>query len=256
MVDSHSHPYMAETPGAATEIVRRAIQAGVTRIIMPNCDVSTIAPMRELAAAFPTVLDMAMGLHPTEVKPDDGEALNSIITELNSHSDQYVAIGEIGMDLYWDKTYADLMMQTFDRQLAEAERLDMPVIIHCREALDPTLEVLSAHRGVKAVFHSFGGTTADVERISSTGDYYFGINGIVTFRNSNLSDTLPAIPADRLLIETDSPYLAPVPKRGCPNESSYLPYIASHIARCLNVPLDDLIATTTANAARLFPRKH
>lgn len=252
MTDTHSHPYMADTPQLAVESVQRAISSGVDRIIMPNTDVTTIAPMKTLASRFPHNLRMAMGLHPTEIKEDAEEQLEVIRQEIYDNKELYVAVGEIGLDYYWDRNFEKKQADIFDRQLSLASDLDLPVIIHCREALDETLEILKDHPEVKAVFHSFGGTRHDVEKIHKIGDYYFGINGIVTFKNSGLRDTLPSFPIERLLLETDSPYLAPVPKRGKPNESAFLVYIAKHIGDTLNLSLDEVNRITTDNSVRLF----
>ncbi len=247
--DTHTHPYYNED---AEGFVRRAIAAGVDRMIMPNVDLASIDLLKRLAAAFPDNLRMTMGLHPTEVKEDADEVLESILAELKSGAG-YVAVGEVGIDLYWDKTFRDKQMEVFDRQLAEASALGLPVIIHCREGQDETLEVLSRHKEVVAVFHSFGGSVDDVERILSMGDnYYFGINGIVTFKNSNLREVVPAIPENRLLLETDSPYLAPVPKRGKPNESAYLPYIAATIADATGKTVEQIAQATRSNSISLF----
>lgn len=247
--DTHTHPYYSED---ADGFIQRALNANVDRMIMPNVDVSSIEPMKELAGKYPENIRMAMGLHPTEVKENGEEELSKILEELESGT-EYAAVGEVGIDLYWDKTFKDLQMKVFNAQLSAAERLNLPVIIHCREGLDETLEVLSAHGNVRAVFHSFGGTRADVERILKLNDrYYFGINGIVTFKNSNLRSVIPSIPKERVLLETDSPYLAPVPYRGKRNESAYLPYIAQTTADCYNMPLEELAALTRQNSIRLF----
>lgn len=251
--DTHSHPYYAdESSLTAREQVRKAIDAGVNRIIMPNVDLQSIAPMKELATAFPDNLRMAMGLHPTEVRNDADEVLTLIEAEANNGT-PYVAIGEIGIDLYWDKTYRREQMDAFDRQLNMAARLSLPAIIHCREALDEVLEVLESHPGVPRVFHSFGGSHADAQRILRQSDHsYFGINGIVTFKNSSLRSVIPYLPTERLLLETDSPYLAPVPYRGKPNQSAYLPYIATEVAGALNSDIETIANITSSNSQRLF----
>lgn len=251
--DTHTHPYYSEKETLSSEqFIFDAIDIGVTRMIMPNVDVDSIDPMRKLARQFPDNLRMAMGLHPTEVKEDADQKLNIIIKELNKHTD-YIAVGEIGIDLYWDKTFRDYQMEIFDRQLSEAEKLKLPVIIHCREAFDQTLEVLSGHNNVKRVFHSFGGTINDVERIlRQSEDAYFGINGVVTFKNSRLRDTVPAIPSERLLLETDSPYLAPVPHRGKRNQSAYLPLIGAEIARATGKTIEEIADITRTNSLDLF----
>lgn len=247
--DTHTHPYYNEDPAG---FVNRAIEAGVTRMILPNVDLESLKPMEDLAAAFPDNLRTAVGLHPTEVKENADETLELIFKNM-SRQDLCVAVGEIGIDLYWDKTFRDKQMEIFDRQLYMAQSAKLPVIIHCREGLDETLEVISGHRNVRAVFHSFGGSEADVDAILKiSDDFYFGINGIVTFKNSNLRQVLPAIPITNILLETDSPYLAPVPKRGKPNESAYLPYIARTVAEVIPIPYDEIARVTAINSQRLF----
>ena len=221
-------------------------------MIFPNVDRGTIEPMRRLAALRPESTRMAMGLHPTEVKENWRDELQFILDELHGNIDDYIAVGEVGIDLYWDKTFEREQMEVFEAQVAEAERLGLPVIIHCREGLDQCLEILKGHPGVKAVFHSFGGSAEDVEKVRKVGDYYFGINGIVTFKNSTLRDVLPAIGADRILTETDAPYLAPVPYRGRRNESAMMVKTVEEIARSLGVSFAQINEITEQNARSLF----
>ncbi len=251
MIDTHTHLYDTAFGSAegACEAVDRAVAAGVGMMILPNVDLASIEPLKSLHAARPDVTAMAMGLHPTELGADWRATLDPREAELRRGG--YCAVGEVGIDLYWDKSREREQMLAFDAQLSLAEELSLPVIIHCREGLDRTLEVLQGHE-VRAVFHSFGGTVADAERIMHAGDYYFGINGIVTFKNSGLKATLPALPADRILTETDSPYLAPVPYRGKRNESSYIPLIADAIAEATGRQAADVAALTAANARTLF----
>ena len=253
MIDTHTHLYLPEfdEDGGGDKAVRRALDCGVEHLIFPNVDLNSVEPMERLAARFPGLISCAMGLHPTEVNEHWKEDLDSIYANF-AQGKQYVAVGEVGIDLYWDKTFREQQMQVYDSQLSKAAGLSLPVIIHCREGLDEALEVMQAHSDVPAVFHSFGGTVEDVERIRRQGDYYFGINGIVTFKNSKLREVLPAIGLDRILLETDSPYLAPVPKRGGRNESAYLPYICAHIAQSLGIPASQVDEATTANARTLF----
>lgn len=192
---------------------------------------------------------MAMGLHPTEVKESWSDDTDAALSELGDGSG-YVAVGEVGIDLYWDKTFECEQMLSLERQIARAVELDLPVIIHCREGLEQTLEVLQGFKRARAVFHSFGGTCKDVDHIRSIGDYYFGINGIVTFKNCKVRDTLPEITLDRLLLETDSPYLAPVPHRGKRNESAFILHTAAHIAASLGVTVEEVAKRTNENAAK------
>ena len=253
-IDTHTHLYLPNFNNESEkgdDAVRRAIDAGVDRMIFPNVDKTTVVPMLELADRYPDNIYVAMGLHPTEIGEDWQDVLSEIESEFESPR-RFVAVGEIGIDLYWDKTFVEQQMQAFERQVARAANLNLPVIIHCREGLSQTLEVLQAYPDLKGVFHSFGGSEKDVEAIRRIGDFYFGINGIVTFKNSGLRATLPAIGLERIVVETDSPYLAPVPHRGKRNESSFIPLIAASIAEGMNTDLSSVAEATTCNAEMLF----
>ena len=262
MIDTHTHLYMsdydaegqpADSMAGQTDAVDRAVAAGISHMILPNVDLASVGPMQRLHTLRPEATSMAMGLHPTEVLDDAEEVMERLDSIFLAAPDAYCAIGEIGMDLYWDATRREQQMRAFERQLDLASTHHKPVIIHCREALDPTLEVLQGYGDTPCVFHSFGGTATDVERILATvPGAYFGIKGIVTFKNSRLADTLPAIPSDRLLTETDAPFLAPVPNRGSRNESAYIPYILDRMATATGTTPEQLDALTTANACRLF----
>lgn len=254
LFDTHTHIYLPEfSEEGIGKAVERAITAGVETMMLPNVDLSTIAPLKELHSLYPDNTLIAMGLHPTEVKEDYEETLAIINAEIASNPGLYSAIGEIGMDLYWDKSFRDEQMTVFDMQCRLAVWLGLPVIIHCREALDETLEVLKGLPQIPhAVFHSFGGSEEDVERIMNTGDFYFGINGIVTFKKSTLPKVIPSIPRNRILLETDSPYLAPVPYRGKRNESAYITETARKVAESLGISVDESASITTENARRLF----
>ncbi len=254
MIDTHTHLYLKEFQSAPDDAVKRAIDVGVDRMIFPNVDLTTISPMRELHERFPKNTFMAMGLHPTEVKDSWRNDLSVVEMELNNHSDDYIAIGEVGIDLYWDKTYRKEQHDVFDVQLQWAFEKNLPVIIHCREGLDDILDIMDGRRNAlpQCAFHSFGGEIGDVERIRRRGDFYFGINGIVTFKNSKLKDVLPIIGKERILLETDSPYLAPVPHRGKRNESAFMVHTAAYIASILGLTIDDINRITTDNACALF----
>ena len=254
LIDTHTHLYLPEFDGDEGPLatVRRAVEAGVGKMIFPNVDLTTVEPMKRLHRAAPDVTYMAMGFHPTEVNERWRNSLAQIRAELDSAPSDYVAIGEIGIDLYWDKTFADEQMQALEVQMQWACERDLPVILHCREGLDQMLEVLQEFPAVRGVMHSFGGTIQDVERIRRVGDYYFGINGIVTFKNSGLQEVLPAIGPDRMLVETDSPYLAPVPNRGKRNESAYIVHTVARIAQSLMLTDEKVADVTTANARNLF----
>jgi len=252
LTDTHTHLYLEEFAPDNKAAVQRAIDSGVQRMIFPNVDLCTIKPMEKLAAEFPDNICMAMGFHPTEVNADYKQALAVTQSKLIDNPGHYVAVGEIGMDLYWDKTFRTEQMQALEAQIDLALQLHLPVIIHCREALDETLEVMQGKSGLRGVMHSFGGTPADVERIRRDHDFYFGINGVVTFKNCKVRESLPVIGTDRLLLETDSPYLAPVPHRGKRNESAYIIHTAFYVADCLDMSPEKLADITTANASALF----
>lgn len=253
LIDTHTHLYLEEFQPSPQDAVTRAIQAGIKQMIFPNVDLSTIAPMQNLHNQFPQNTYLAMGLHPTEIKESWETDLSKVKNEFYQHKNKYIAVGEIGIDLYWDKTFKNEQMQALEQQFQWAVETNLPVIIHCREGLNEILEVLD---GLvikpKGVFHSFGGTNIDVERIRERGDFYFGINGIVTFKNSKLRETLPCIGIDRILLETDAPYLAPVPHRGKRNESVYLIHTAAHIAQHLSLTSEKVASVTTTNAKQLF----
>lgn len=253
IIDTHTHLYLDEFADGRSEAVDRAIDAGVAMMIFPNVDHSTLSPMKELHTLRPDSTAMAIGLHPTEVDGREADDQLAFVADELRSTEKYVAVGEIGIDLYWDKTFRDNQMEVFGLQMEMAAERDLPVIIHCRDGLAETLDVIDNLRvAPRGVFHSFGGSEADVEAIRRRGDFYFGINGIVTFKNSRLREVLPTIGANRIVLETDSPYLAPVPHRGKRNESAFIVHTAALVAAALNMGIDQLTAITSANAADLF----
>lgn len=253
-IDTHTHLYLQNEFGEESKsVVQRAIESGVEQLIFPNVDLSTINPMIDLHGRFKDNTHIALGLHPTEVRSD----WCTILSEIRPMFIEYncVAVGEVGIDLYWDKTYRDEQMQAFETQLYWAEDMELPVIVHCRDGLNETLEVIEGFCGnlPKIVFHSFTGSKAEIERIKQAGDFYFGINGVVTFKNAqDLRDALPAIGLEKILLETDSPYLTPAPYRGKRNESSNIPLIAMKIAETLGVAVEHVAKVTSDNASLLF----
>lgn len=253
LTDTHTHLYLPEFEhDGCSSAVDRAIAAGVDRLIFPNVDLTTVEPMMALASRYPDNTSMAMGLHPTEIGENWQDDLQKIISILDKFPEKFVAIGEIGIDLYWDKSFRNQQIEAFAIQVDIARKRSLPVIIHCRDGLDDVLDVMDNTTVPQGVFHSFGGTVDDVERIRRMGDFYFGINGIVTFKNSRLKDVLPAIGINRILLETDSPYLAPVPYRGKRNESAYLVNTAAYVAQILGMSVDEVAANTNENAKSLF----
>ena len=251
-IDTHTHlsDEAYENPAV---MVEKAVAAGVKMMILPGTSLAELPAQKALAAQFPENLRMFAGLHPTELTDDPAGAVAQIARELEENRNLYVGVGEIGIDLHESPENREVQMRTFDEQCRVALRLGLPINIHCRDGLDETLEVLSGLPQIPAgAFHCFGGSIADVERIRRTGEFYFGINGIVTFKNSGLRETLPAIGLERIILETDSPYLAPVPFRGKRNDSSMIPAIAAQVADTLGVRLETVAEVTTSSARRLY----
>ena len=252
LFDTHTHIYLPEFDNDRAETVERAVAAGVSRMMLPNVDTSTIDALHATLDSYPDLCTAAMGLHPTSVDENYKSALDRTEAQLDSAA--YHAVGEIGIDLYWDKSFFAQQIDAFEVQIRWAAARNLPVIIHCREAFEPIVEVL--HRlsplAPRGVFHSFGGSAADLRVIASSSDFYIGVNGIATFKNSSLRDTVAAIPLDRLVLETDAPYLAPVPHRGKRNEPAFVRHTAEHIAAQRNISVDELESVTFANACRLF----
>ncbi len=256
MIDTHTHPYLEQFEDGGAQAVERALEAGVTHMVLPNVDESSVAPILALHSRFPAVTSVAMGLHPTEVNADWRAALERILQGFltSPSAPRIVAIGEVGMDLYWDVTFRAEQAEAFAEQLRLAERHRLPVIIHCREALDDTLAVIARVKPtVPLIFHSFTGSPEDVRRIREVCQPWFGINGVVTYKNAQpLRDALPVIGLDRILLETDAPYLAPVPKRGRRNEPAYVAYVRDQVAASLSLDPADVDAATEANAKSIF----
>lgn len=252
MIDTHSHPYLEEFENGGIDAVDRAVAAGVSLIILPNVDASSVEPMKRLHNSRPACTAMALGLHPTEVGGDWSGIVDEMEKQLGDGG--FVAVGEVGMDLYWDKTHREEQMAAFERQIRIAERLRLPVIIHCREALDETLEVIAnVAPTVPLIFHSFTGSPEDVKHIREVCDPMFGINGVVTFKNAkSLRESLPEIGLDRLLLETDAPYLAPVPFRGKRNESAYIVNTLNAVAATLGLTPREVEEVTDRNARSVF----
>lgn len=252
-IDTHTHLSAEEFENGGEDAVRKAIEAGVAMMVLPGTSLEELEPMKALAARFPDNLRMFIGLHPTELTDDPIHALGVIRGELEAPGRHYVGVGEIGIDLHEDAEGRDKQMQAFDAQCRMALEFGLPVNIHCRDGLDEVLEVLGGLPEVpQGAFHCFGGTPEDVARIRAVGDFYFGINGIVTFKNSGLRDTLPSIGLERIILETDAPYLAPTPYRGKRNDSSFIPLIAAQIASTLGVALETVAEVTTASARKLY----
>lgn len=252
MIDTHTHPYLQEFENGGAGAVKRAIDAGVTHMVLPNVDASSIEPMMELHRLFPENTSVAMGLHPTEVGEDWQETVG--IMENLLEKGEFCAVGEVGLDLYWDATGEHRQREAFRQQLQIAERLRLPVIIHCREALTQVLEEISEVKPtVPLLFHSFTGGPDDVSRIREVTDPMFGINGVVTFKNAtSLREALSQIGIERIVLETDAPYLAPVPYRGKRNEPAYITSTCRCVAATLGMTYEEVERITDSNARNFF----
>lgn len=255
MIDTHSHIYCDAFDDDRNETVERARQAGISHVILPNENLESVPLLRRLHDQYPEYTSMALGLHPEEVRPDYREVLAAMRPMLDG--DEFIAVGEIGMDLYWDKTYRNEQMEALKIQLQWCQEKDLPFIMHCRDGMDEVLEVLDSLEGElpHGVFHCFGGDEHDIKRLRQRGDFYFGIGGVVTFKKSKLPQLLPIIGLDRILLETDAPYMAPVPMRGKRNESSFIPYINDFIAQVLETTPQEVSRITDENARSLFKIK-
>jgi TatD DNase family protein len=249
--DSHTHLYLDAFDDDRDQMIQRAIESGVSRMLLPNIDSSSIGPLFALAERFPDHCFPMMGLHPTSVKENYQEELMRIEAALKPKD--IIAIGETGIDLYWDKTFLKEQEEVFSTQIAWAMKLDLPLVIHARDSFQEIFAVLDRAGGpeLRGVFHSFTGGQAELERALSY-NFMIGINGIVTFKNSNLAKVVSKIPLNSLLLETDAPFLAPVPYRGKRNESSYLLETAAKVAEIHNLNKEEIARITSANAELLF----
>lgn len=252
MIDTHAHLYAEEFDSDRDAVIERARAAGVTNIILPNIDSSSLDAMLKLEANYPGYCHAAIGLHPTSVNADYQRELNLIESELKRRP--YLAIGEIGIDLYWDKTYAKEQILAFQQQLKWALAYNKPVIIHVRNSFRETMHAMEPfrNRGLRGVFHSFGGTIEEATEIIEFGGFLLGINGIVTFKNSTLGGVIKQTDLRQIVLETDAPYLTPVPYRGKRNESAFLSYTAHQIASLQSISYEAVVKQTTKNALNLF----
>lgn len=250
-IDTHSHLYdeaFAEDEDLAVE---RAKETGVTKIIFPDIDSASRTEMFTMADRHPGVIFPTLGLHPTSVGADWEKELSA----LEDHMARKIwAIGEIGMDCYWSKEFIKEQQTVLKLQLELADKLALPVIIHSRDSTELIINVLKEcrHLNLKGVFHAFSGSVETFRELRKLGDWYIGIGGVLTYKKASIAETVKEIPLDRILLETDSPYLTPVPYRGKRNESSYIPHIAAKLAEQTGKSIEEVAATTTKNARTLF----
>jgi TatD DNase family protein len=252
LTDTHAHLYEEAFDADRDAMIARAMEAGITKICIPNVDSTTITGMLQLCAQYPGQIFPMMGLHPCYVKP--GSYQQELVT-VKSYLDKekFVAVGEIGIDLYWDKTTLDIQQEAFITQMDWAIEKNRPIAVHSRESLSELINICQARKDhlPKGVFHCFTGSFDEAVKLTDMG-FYLGIGGVVTYKNTHLRDVLKRIPLDRIVLETDSPYLPPVPHRGKRNEPAYTKIVAETLSMIYQKPPEEIAAITTRNAGLLF----
>lgn len=253
LIDTHGHLYADNYKDDLSEVVSRAKQTQIEKVLLPNIDISTIESLKKIVADYPTFFFPMMGLHPTSVGNNYIKDLDIIYEELNN-GESYLAIGEIGIDLYWDNTYIKEQTDAFEKQLKWSIDKDLPVAIHSRSSYKEVIASVNRVGGdkLRGVFHSFSGDANDLKELLSFESFYIGINGIVTFKNTNLREIVKECPVERIVLETDSPYLSPVPFRGKRNEPMHLQHINQTLSDIYGIKYEDMAQITKSNAKRLF----
>lgn len=255
MIDTHTHLFVEEFEEDLPQVVERARLAGVERTFLPNIDDTTVDALLKVCAQYPGYCFPMLGFHPTSVDADampKVKAMKSLLVE----GHPFVGIGEVGVDLYWDKTYIKEQQAVLDEQIQWALEWNLPLIIHCREAFPELFQVLKPYQStsLSGIFHSFTGTLAEAEELLEYANFMVGINGVVTFKKSTLPEVLQIVPAERLVLETDSPYLSPVPFRGKRNESAYVRNVAMKLAELYGTTFGEMERITTENALKVFKK--
>ncbi|MEB3041242.1 TatD family hydrolase [Capnocytophaga gingivalis] len=253
IIDTHTHLYVEEFDTDYKEVIQRAIDYGVEKFFLPAIDSTYTERMFRLQKEYPEHMYLMNGLHPCSVKENWQEEIAKVNALVSAHSKDFYAIGEIGIDLYWDKTFLEAQKEAFALQIRLAKEYHLPIVIHCREAFEETFEVLEKEKSddLFGIFHCFTGNKEQALRAISFG-LKLGIGGVVTFKNGKIDTFLNEIPLKHLVLETDAPYLAPVPFRGKRNESSYLIYIVKKLAEIYNISENEIIKRTTNNALEIF----
>ncbi|WP_394249560.1 TatD family hydrolase [Vibrio profundi] len=251
MIDTHAHIYASEFDNDREEVVQRALAQGIDKILLPNIDLESIEPMLKTEAQFPEVCRSMMGLHPCYVDGNVEENLATIRHWFEKHD--FIAVGEIGIDLYWDKTFKVEQEMAFVTQLNWAKELDLPVVIHTRDSIDETLTLLRQEQdgSLRGVFHCFGGSVEEAKAINELG-FHLGVGGVSTFKNGGMDKVIPHLDMDYVILETDCPYLAPVPHRGKRNEPAFTHLVAQRVAELREVSIEEVDTITSRNARALF----
>ena len=254
MIDTHSHIFSEEFKDDLSEVIARAKEIGVEKIFMPNIDDTSVEDMLNVCQAYPDYCFPMIGFHPTSVEGPD--AIYKV-REMKKHlveGHPYIAVGEVGLDLYWDKTWLKEQQLILDEQIQWALEWNLPLVVHCREAFPELFQVLEPykHTELTGVFHSFTGTVDEARELMDYSRFMIGINGVVTFKKSTLPEVLQEVPLTKLVLETDSPYLAPVPFRGKRNETSYVKRVAVKLAELYGMEIGEVERQTTENALKVF----
>ena len=251
-IDTHTHLFSSSFNEDRTDAVQRAINAGVDKLLLPNIDVDSISAMYDLCNQFPNNCFPMMGLHPGSV--DENWERNLKVIKEHLFTRNNLAVGEIGMDLYWDKTFQDAQAQAFRQQISWAKELKLPIIIHAREAFEEIFDIVDELNddNLRGIFHCFTGTLEQARKIQEYGGFMLGLGGVLTYKKSGLDEVVKDIPIDMIVLETDSPYLPPTPHRGKRNESAYLIHIAEKLAEIKQMKLTEVADLTTANARQMF----
>lgn len=252
IIDTHCHLYSEQFKEDLDQVIDRAKENGISRIILPNIDEESFPEMLSLQAKVPEYFAMAIGIHPCSVKKEFQEQIKWVEQEIQQK--KYIAVGEIGIDLYWDKSLQAEQTEAFRQQIRLAKQYELPIIIHARESLKEIFQVLDEEDGstLKGVFHCFIGEEEEIEKVKSYGNFYFGLGGVLTFKNSTLKNFVDQMPMDRIILETDAPYLAPVPNRGKRNEPAYTRNVAQFLADLKLIELEEIARLTSQNAKTLF----
>jgi TatD DNase family protein len=251
LIDTHCHLYDQALAGDIENVMRRAVAAGVTRFYLPAIDRQTEASMFELEKRYPDICFAMQGLHPCSVKSDFKDALEHVEQSLSDR--QFPAIGEIGLDFYWDRSFEKEQYLVFHQQVEWAISLDLPIVIHSRNSIEQTIQVVHEHQAgnLRGIFHCFNEDESAAKKIVALG-FYLGIGGTLTYKKSKLPEALKDISLEHIVLETDAPYLPPVPFRGKLNESSYIVYVAEKLAEIKGISIEEVAAKTTENALRIF----
>ncbi len=251
-IDTHTHLYAEQFEEDRDLIIEKAVEEGVSKFFLPNIDSTSIEGMKSLVAKYPKRCYPMMGLHPCSVNGEVEKELQLVREELAAH--KFLAVGEIGIDLYWDRTFLAEQEWAFRQQINWAKELNLPIVIHCRESFNEILKILDEENDerLRGIFHCFTGNLEQANHILSYQDFKLGIGGVVTFKNAGLDKVVAELSLADLVLETDSPYLAPAPFRGKRNESAYLKRIAEKVAEIQKISLSKVAEQTTANALQIF----